>query len=145
MAGYAWSILQCAMCFSHLGWRYTWQGPGSSTLPSFFGLCRAALNFGDFPLDPVVEADEDSTPDGVADLTATATAAAAAATGDEQVVEDGWVWIRRLLGLRERRRRGQQNEDEDEDEEDEEEDEEDEEAMDQVEDQDDHDTDNQQQ
>jgi cereblon len=49
-AGYAWQVVLCLQCSTHLGWRFNAASPGVSP-PSFFGLIRSALV-------------EDDTPDG---------------------------------------------------------------------------------
>lgn len=50
---YTWCIVSCSLCQAHIGWRYDFQGEHDQNdvhLHRFFGLCRASLNFGDFPL-----------------------------------------------------------------------------------------------
>jgi cereblon len=47
-AGYAWQVVLCLQCSTHLGWRFSAAGSGVSP-PSFFGLIRSALVEDDAP------------------------------------------------------------------------------------------------
>ncbi len=41
-SGYAWQIVRCAVCGTHLGWRYTALGPGGAPA-TFYGLIGATI------------------------------------------------------------------------------------------------------